>query len=216
MTISSFFGESSQLAFERPNYLPLQGQSADQAINLLLRKGAQLKPPMTKAEAQGIIAFMSLEHFRPGSVISFSAQSEEVGRTSLIIAGEANIRMRSKSIDFEKSANTPVTQVQSKWFNVGEGATLGLVHVFSGLSSQFVAQAVTELFVASLSRLVFQQMKKQEPLLALRYLEITALELSLIALDHEQQIVALSNVARSLQEHISEETGETDPTASFG
>ncbi len=210
MDSSSTFARSSQWAFDHPQYLPLDGQSATQTLNLLLRKGGLLEPKLSRAEAQGIMAFMSLEHFAPGSVISFDAQSMETGRLMLVLAGEANIRMRS-SLAGTESQYSPLDRAQSKWFNAGEGSTLGLLHAFSGLSSRFVAQAVTELFVASLTREAFNIMKKQAPVLALRFMEITAIELALVALDHERRIVALSNVARSMQQHIDEESGETAP-----
>jgi hypothetical protein len=204
------FGKSSQWAFDHPNYLPLQGQSASQALQLIMRKGGLLEPVLTRKEAQDIMAFMSLEHFAPGSVISFDAQSEETGRMMLILAGEANIRMRA-SMPSSDSQYSPLDRAQSRWFNATEGSTLGLLHAFSGMSSRFVAQTVTELFVATLTREAFKIMKKQAPILALRFMEMTAIELALVALDHERRIVALSNVARSMQEHIDDSLGQTSP-----
>jgi hypothetical protein len=204
------FEKSSQWAFDHPQYLPLDGQSAAQAHRLLMRKGSLLEPQLTRAEAQDIMAFMSLEHFAPGNVISFDAQSMDTGRLMLILAGEANIRMRGTMISSE-SQYSPLDRAQSKWFNASEGATLGLLHAFSGLSSRFVAQTVTELFVATLTRAAFSIMKKQTPVLALRFMEMTAIELALVALDHERRIIALSNVARSMQEHIDDGSGETAP-----
>ncbi|MBS7807683.1 hypothetical protein [Variovorax sp. PCZ-1] len=212
MSSSSFFGQSSHLAFDHPDYLPLEGQSAKRACELILRKGRLLKPALTLTDAQTIVAFMSLEHFRPGSLITFSAKDDDVARLMLIIAGEANIRMRSQETDSGTSEYSPLGRTQKKWFNVGEGSSLGLVHLFSGLSSRFVAQAASELFVASLSRIAFQQMKKQEPQLAMQFMEITAMELALVALDHEKSMVALSSVARSMQNHIEDEAGSTRPS----
>lgn len=203
------------MVFEQPNLMPLQGRPASQACELLVRKGAMLRPALSHAEAQKMVAFMSLEHFSPGSLITFNAQDDDSARLMLIIAGEANIRMRPQFGE-RTSVNSPLGQVQAKWFNSAEGATLGLVSVFSGLSSRFVAQVVSELFVASLSRVALQHMKKQEPVLALRFMEITALELALIALDHEKNLVALSSVARSMQSHIDEESGETAPAPLIG
>jgi CRP-like cAMP-binding protein len=210
------FGQSSQWVNEMPNYLPLEGQSLKHTIDLLVRKGALLKPPITRNEAEGISRFMSMEHFRPGNLISFNAQNDDNGRLMLIISGEASVRIRASAVKQMSSDYSPLGQVQAKWANVSEGATLCLVNVFSGLSSRFVAQTVTDLFVASVSRAVFQQMKKQEPLLALRFLEITALELALVTLDHEKSLVAMSSVARSMQEHINDESGETAPAPLFG
>jgi hypothetical protein len=200
-----------------PHFLPLQGESAAQTIDFLIRKGRLLSPVLTSKEAQGISRFMVFEHFVAGSSISFHAQHEETGRLMLILAGEAAVRMRTHS---QASASghsdySPLGQVQAKWFSVGEGATLGLVHAFSGLSSRFVGQAVTDLFVASMPRLVLQRMKVQEPMLALRFLEITALELALVALDHEKSLIALTQVTRSMQEHIGEESGATKPAPLF-
>lgn len=210
MSTVSDLGRSSQWAFDHPQYLPLKGQSADQAHLLLMRKGSLLDPVLTRDEAQDIMGFMSLEHFAPGSIISFDAQSIETGRLMLILAGEANIRMRGTLMSSE-TQYSPLDRAQSKWFNASEGATLGLLHAFSGLSSRFVAQTVTELFVATLTREAFNIMKKQAPVLALRFMEITAIELALVALDHERRIIALSNVARSMQEHIDDGSGETAP-----
>lgn len=211
MASSSFFGESSQLAFEHPNYLPLTGESAAQARALMMRKGRLLNPPLTEAEAHNMTVFMSLEHFKPGNVITFASQNDDTARLMLIIVGEANIRMRSQIGVQRASANSPLGQVQTKWFNSSEGSTLGLVHVFSGLPSRFVAQVVSEMFVASLSRVALQQMKKQEPRVAMRFMEITALELALVALEHEKNLVAISSVARTMQSHINDESGETVP-----
>lgn len=90
------------------------------------------------------------------------------------------------------------------------------MQAFAGLSSGFVAQVVSEMFVASLSRIALQQMKKQEPLVALRFMEMTALELALVALDHEKKLVALTSVARSMQGHIQDESGETGPAPLLG
>ena len=211
MSTSSFFGESSQLAYEHPNYLPLQGATAEHARELMMRKGRLLKPTLNRVDAQKMVAFMSLEHFRPGSLITFSAKDDDVARLMLILNGEAHIRMRPLAGEAAASEHSPLGRVQKKWFNVGEGSTLGLVHLFSGLSSRFVAQAVSELFVASLSRTAFQQMKKQEPSVAIQYMEITAMELALVMLDHEKNMVALNSVARSMQSHIDDESGETRP-----
>lgn len=216
MSASSFFGEPSQVAFDHPSYLPLAGRSAQQACELLMRKGRLLQPMLSQAEAQKMVAFMSLEHFKPGSVITFSSKNDDVSRLMLILMGEANIRMRPQFGETQTSADSPLGRAQAKWFNVSEGSTLGLVHAFSGLTSRFVAQAVAETFVASLSRIALQQMKKQEPAVALRFMEITALELALVALDHEKSLVALTNVARSMQSHIDEESGETAPTPLLG
>jgi CRP-like cAMP-binding protein len=205
--------ESSLLAFANPVYLPLQGSPAEQAQDLLIRKGALLQPQLTRLEAKGITRYMHLEHFRPGNHISFDAQDETKGRLMLIIAGEANIRMRAPDASVNDSDYSPLGQVKAKWFNVTEGATLGLMHAFSGLASRFMAQAVTELFVASLPRQSFQRMKQDEPILALRFLEITTLELALVALDHEKTMVALTSVARSMQDFIGEETPQTQPAS---
>jgi hypothetical protein len=215
MNTPSDFGRSSQWAFDHPQFLPLQGTPATQAQTWLIRKGGLLTPALTRTEAQDIAGFMSLEHFAPGSLISFDAQSMDTGRLMLVLAGEAHIRMRGVANTSGASQYSPVNREQSKWFTAGEGTTLGLVHAFSGVSSRFVAQAVTELFVASLTREVFQGMKKQTPALALRFLEMTALELALVAIDHERRIVALSQVARSMQDHIDGEAGETGPTSLF-
>ena len=200
----------SPSSFEHPHYLALNGEPAYQARTMLVRKGAMLQPALSDKEADGIVRYMRLEHFKPGSMISAQAQSDETGRLMLILAGEANIRMsgsRKRSFDDDFS---PLGQVQAKWFNVSEGATLGLVHAFSGLSSRFEAQG-TELFVASMTRLSFNRMKQLEPVLALRFFEITALELALITLDHERNFVVVSNVARSMQDHIGQESGHTVP-----
>jgi CRP-like cAMP-binding protein len=207
----SDFGESTQSTFDQPKYLPLQGELAEQTSDLLVRKGSLLTPAVSRAEAEGIMRFMNLEHFKPGSIISFNAQSDETGRLMLVLVGEANIRMRNSESKQSASDYSPLGQVQSKWFNVSEGSTLGLVHAFSGLSSRFLAQAVTDLFVASLTRIAFQQMKRREPVLALRFLEITAIELALVAIGHEKNLIAMSNVARSMQDHIGFESGLTAP-----
>jgi glycerophosphoryl diester phosphodiesterase len=213
MASSSFFGESSHLAFDNPKYLPLEGKTAAHARELLMRKGRLLKPTLSDADAKKMVAFMSLEYFRPGDLITFNAKDDDVARLMLIIAGEANIRMRPNAGEPAASEHSPLGQVQKKWFNVGEGSTLGLVHLFSGFSSRFVAQAVSELFVASLSRIAYQQMKKQEPAVAIQYTEITAMELALVALDHEKNMMALNSVARSMQSHIVEESGSTRPSS---
>lgn len=211
MAKSLEFPESSPSSFDLPQYLPLTGEPAEQARALLLRKGALLRPAISAKEAGGIMRYMKLEHFKTGSAIAFHSHNEETGRLMLVLAGEANIRMLGAGRWADTTDFSPLGQTLAKWFNVSEGATLGLVHAFSGLSSRFVAQAATELFVASLSRQALSQMKQHEPVLALRFLEITALELALVALDHEKNLVAVSNVARSMQDHIGEESGETAP-----
>jgi hypothetical protein len=214
MATSSQFGTSAFAAFDPPRYLPLKGQSADQALDLLMRKGRTLSPPLTRVDAQGILAWMHLEHFAVNTMIAFDAQDENKGRLMMIIAGEANVRI--KATQASNRAHSPVDQAESKWVSTTEGATLGLTHTFSGLTSLFVAQATTELFVASMSRRNFHLMKQQTPMLGMRFLEMTALELALVALDHEKRIVALTNVARSMQEHIGEESGNTLPAPLMG
>lgn len=199
----------SGFSHEVPAYSPLDGDSARVALDLLMRKGGLLDPRLTRSEAQEILRYMRLEHFAPGSVISFQAQSNENGRLMMILAGEANIRMRGGQSGSETQFS-PVDQT-SRWLAATEGATLGLVHAFSGLSSRFVAQASTELFVASLSRDRLQVMKKQFPALALRYTEMLMLELALVALDHERNLQAMNNVARSMQSHIDDESDQTRP-----
>jgi hypothetical protein len=129
---------------------------------------------------------MCLEHFKLGSLITFSSQNEDIARLILIIAGKANMRMCRQPSDSEMTYKSQQGSVQSKWFNAGEDSTLELMQAFAELSSGFVAQVVSELFVASLSRIALQQMKKQEPLVALWFIEMTALELALVALDHEK------------------------------
>lgn len=203
----------SGMAQEAPAYTPLEGESARMALDLLMRKGGLLEPRLARAEALDILQFMRLEHFAPGAVISFQAQSSENGRLMMILAGEANIRMRGGQAG-SRSQFSPVDQT-SRWHTATEGATLGLIHAFSGLSSRFVAQAGTELFVASLSREMLQAMKKQSPVLALRYTEMLMLELTLVALDHERNLQAMNNVARSMQNHIDAESGATKPAPLF-
>jgi CRP-like cAMP-binding protein len=191
-----------------PTLIPLSTEAENLAIVLLLRKGAFLEPQLSSVEARQIVQFMQGEHFSPGHVITFQAQSSETGRLMMILAGEATIRMRNSGQG--RTQFSPVDQT-SRWFTATEGATLGLIHAFSGLSSRFVAQASTELFVASVSRTSLQTMKKQMPALALRYTEILMVELALVALDHERNLQAISNVARSMQSHIDDESGETKP-----
>jgi hypothetical protein len=194
---------------DTPVYLPLRDESARLAMDLLMRKGGMLEPKLTRPEAQQMLAFMRMEHFAPGAVISFHAQSNQTGRLMMILVGEANIRMRSHAA-LGKTQFSPVDQ-NSRWFTATEGATLGLIHAFSGLSSRFMAIAGSELFVASMSRELLQTMKKQLPALALRYTEMLMLELALVALDHERNLEAMSNVARSMQNHIDDGSGVTKP-----
>jgi CRP-like cAMP-binding protein len=214
MSAASELGHSSQWAFDHPQYLPLKGEVAGQTADWLIRKGGLLEPKLTRAEAQDMSGYMVLEHFAPGNLIAFDAQSMDTGRLMLILVGEANIRMRGTAAH-SASQYSPLGRAQAKWFNATEGATLGLIHAFSGLSNRFVAQTVTEVFVASLTREAFAVMKKQAPVLALRFMEMVALELALVALDHERHLVAMSNVARSMQDHIDEETGLTKPSPLF-
>lgn len=77
------------------------------------------------------------------------------------------------------------------------------------MSSRFIAEAGSELFVASLPRETLYVMKKKAPALALRFMEMLSMELALVALDHERQLEAMNNVARSMQNHIDEEAGDT-------
>lgn len=204
---------SSSMPLELPSYQPLSGISANQAHALLFRKGGMLEPSLSRAEAQELATYMRLEHFSPGAMISFHAQNSEMGRLMLILAGEANIRMRSSGIS-SRTRYSPIDQ-NDRWYTATEGATLGLVHAFSGMSSRFVAEATSELFVASLSRDKLQLMKKNAPVLALRFIEMLSMELALVALDHERQLEAMNNVARSMQNHIDGESGETRPAPLF-
>jgi CRP-like cAMP-binding protein len=197
--------------FDAPVYLPLEGESASQARSILLRKGRLLSPPLSQAEAKEMVRYMRLEHFSPGATISFHSQSAENGRLMLILAGEVSIRMRETSGSV-RTKYSPLDQTY-RWFTATEGATLGLVHAFSGLASRFVAQAVSELFVASISREVLTSLKTNSPTLALRFLEMVAMELALVALDHERNLEAMNNVARSMQDHIDGESGETAPVS---
>jgi CRP-like cAMP-binding protein len=203
----------STLPPQAPNFSPLQGQSRHIALDLLMRKGNMLDPKLTTPEAQHLLEFMHLEHFAPGAMISFQAQSSDTGRLMMILAGEANIRMRGVNAG-ASTKFSPVDQ-NSRWFTATEGATLGLLNAFSGLSSRFVAQASTELFVASITRDTLQNMKKNSPGLALRYMEMLLLEMALVALDHERNLQAMNNVARSMQSHIDDESGETKPAPLF-
>jgi hypothetical protein len=95
---------------------------------------------------------MCLEHFKLGSLITFSSQNKDTALLILIIAGKANMRMRRQPSDSEMTYKSQQGSVQSKWFNAGEDSTLELMQAFAELSSGFVAQVVSELFVASLSR----------------------------------------------------------------
>ncbi|TAG27374.1 MAG: hypothetical protein EAZ37_05435 [Burkholderiales bacterium] len=199
------FGASSEL----PNYLPLSGLSANQAHTVLLRKGGLLEPVLTRNEAQDIGFYMHLEHFSTDAMIYFQAQDSKKGRLMLILAGEASIRMRESSTA-SQTRYSPIDQSE-RWFTATEGATLGLVHAFAGLSSRFVAQATSELFVASLPREALCVMKKQAPALALRFMEMLSMELALVALDHERRLEAMNSVARSMQGHIDGESYETLP-----
>jgi hypothetical protein len=202
-------GNSSKLSSDSPVYSPLTGSAAAQTLALLLRKGGMLHPALSRTEAQEMMGFMRLEHFAPGAVISFQSQSSENGRLMMVLAGEANIRMRESGAA-KRSRFSPLDQT-NRWFTANEGATLGLVHAFAGLSSRFLAQASSELFVASLSRESLSVLKKKSPTLALRFLEMLSMELALVALDHERQLEAMNNVARSMQSHIDDESGETKP-----
>jgi CRP-like cAMP-binding protein len=197
--------------FDAPVYLPLEGESASQARTILLRKGRLLNPALSMAEAKEMVRYMRLEHFLPGATISFHSQSAENGRLMLILAGEVSIRMRETSGNV-RTKYSPLDQTY-RWFTATEGATLGLVHAFSGLASRFVAQAVSDLFVASISREVLNTLKTSSPTLALRFLEMVAMELALVALDHERNLEAMNNVARSMQDHIDGESGETAPAS---
>ncbi len=200
---------SSSLFPEFPNYQPLSGTSASQAHTLLLRKGGMLEPALSRSEAQEMVSYMRLERFAAGTLISFHTQNSETGRLMLILAGEASIRLRSTG-NANSTKHSPVDQ-NNRWRTVTEGATLGLIHAFSGLSSRVVAQAHSELFVASLPREQLSMMKKRAPSLAMRFFEMLSMELALVALDHERRLEAMNNVARSLQGHIDDESDKTRP-----
>ncbi len=191
-----------------PKYLPLNGPSLQQALMLLIKKGSMLEDALTHAEALRITQYLHLEHFLTDTVISFDAQSKEQARLMLILAGEVNFRLRDAG--HSRSQYSPVDQ-HERWATASEGATLGLVHAFAGLSSRFVAQATSELLVASISRETFHTMKQQQPALALRFLEMVTRELALVALDHERSLQAMNNVARSMQNMIDGEAGATRP-----
>jgi CRP/FNR family transcriptional regulator, cyclic AMP receptor protein len=212
MRDSSEFNRPQFMVTHQPSYKVLDGSSLQRTLALLMRKGGVLDPPLQRAEAMQLAEFMHLEHFAPGTVISFDAQSKDNGRLMLILAGEATIRMRETAAS--RSQHSPVDQT-SRWATATEGATLGLLHAFSGLSSRFVAQAGTELFVASLSREALQAIKQQLPSLGLRFIEMVAMELALVALDHERSLLAMNNVARSMQNMIDGESGVTRPAPLF-
>ena len=195
-----------------PSYLPLNGVSKEQTVALLRRKGATLVPPLTKDEAIQIAQYMRLEQFAAESVISFEAQSPEIGRLMLILAGEANVRLRDAGSI--RSQYSPVDQ-HTRWATATEGATFGLVHAFAGISSRFVAQAMTDLFVASLTRETLQLLKRNHPVIGLRLMEMLAMELAFVALDHERNLHAMNNVARSMQSMIDSETVKTRPAPLF-
>jgi CRP-like cAMP-binding protein len=200
-------------ASEKPVFLPLNGEALQQTIESLLRKGATLVPKLQEWEAHDICASMALEHFHQGAFISFNAQDMGVGRTMLILMGEVNIRVQEVALS--ASRYSPVDEALGRWQGLGEGTTIGLVHAFSGLSSRFMAQATTELFVASMTRQAFADLKQKTPLVALRYFELLAREMVMIMLDHERRMVAMSNVARSMQNHIDSESGATRPAGLF-
>jgi hypothetical protein len=212
MQDSNFNSLPGALPYDAPAYLPLSSDAEKLGVELLLRKGALLEPRLMRDEAKAILKFMNGEHFAPGTLISFQAQSRETGRLMMVLAGEAHIRMRHGSA---RKNPYSATERVSPWFTATEGSTLGLTHTFSGISSRFIAQASTELFVASISRETLQTMKKQAPVLALRYTEMLMIELSLIALDHERNLQAMTDVARSMQEHIDHESDSTRPAPLF-
>lgn len=191
-----------------PIYRSLEGNSLQQTVLLLLRKGGLLVPPLKREEAFQIADQMHLEHFQPDTIISFEAQNPQTGRLMLILAGEANIRLRDGGQS--RSQYSPVDQTE-RWASASEGATLGLVHAFAGISSKFMAQASTELFVASLSRETLQRIKTTQPALGVRLMEMLAMELAFVALDHERSLQAMNNVARSMQNMIDGEIGATRP-----
>jgi CRP-like cAMP-binding protein len=153
---------------------------------------------------------MRLEQFAADTVISFESQSPEIGRLMLVLVGEVNIRLRE--MGQRQSQYSPIDQ-QTRWSSVGEGATLGLVHAFSGLSSRFVAQATTDLFVASLTREAQHLLIQDHPLIGARWMEMLAKELAFIALEHERNLQAMNNVARSMQNMIDVESGKTRPAS---
>ena len=211
----SNFLHTNQASFSTsalPSYQPLSGPSLQQTLSLLQRKGGLLDPALTRDEALRISSFLQLEHFAPEAVISFDSLNKEQGRLMLILAGEVNIRLRDTS--YSRTQYSPVDQ-HERWSTATEGATLGLVHAFSGLSSRFLAQATTELFVASITRETIGSMKQQQPILALRLLEMVAMELALVTLDHERSLQAMNNVARSMQNMIDGEAGATRPAGLF-
>jgi CRP/FNR family cyclic AMP-dependent transcriptional regulator len=193
-----------------PHYLPLNGTSRQQATNLLRRKGAPLVPPLTADEALQIVQYMRLEQFAADTIITFEAQNPEIGRLMLVLAGEVNIRLRD--VTQSPTKYSPVDQ-HTRWANAGEGATLGLVHAFGGLSSRFVAQATTDLFVASLTREALHLLKQNHPMLGSRLMEMLAMELAFIALEHERNLHAMNNVARSMQSMIDAESTKTRPAS---
>jgi CRP-like cAMP-binding protein len=214
-TTMSNFSQTNHPSFSTsvvPSYQPLSGPSLQQALSLLQRKGGLLDPVLTRDEALKISSFLQLEHFELDAVISFDSQNKKQGRLMLILAGEVNIRLRDTS--HSRTQYSPVDQ-HERWSTATEGATLGLVHAFSGLSSRFLAQATTELFVASITRETFNTMKQQQPILALRFLEMVTMELALVTLDHERSLQAMNNVARSMQNMIDGESGATRPAGLF-
>ena len=211
----SNFSENSKPPFALPTppkYQDLYGESFQQTVNVLQRKGALLQPRLSRDEAMQIAGVMRLEHFADDAIISFEAQSNEQGRLMLILEGEVNIRLREAG--FSRSQYSPVDQ-HERWATATEGATLGLVHAFAGLSSRFYAQVTAELFVASLSREALMAMKQQKPALALRVMELLAMELAFVALDHERSLQAMNNLARSMQNMIDGEASATRPAALF-
>lgn len=202
----------SSTSYLAPRYLPMDDSFKQLAMSLLMRKGSLMMPPLTRDEAFQIAQTMRIEQFAADEVISFEAQSAEHGRLMLVLAGEVNIRLRDTGQS--RSQYSPVDQ-NARWATATEGATLGLVHAFAGLSSKFIAQATTELFVASLPRQTLQAIKKSHPQIGLRVMEMLAMELAMVALDHERNLQAMNNVARSMQDLIDGETAMTRPAPLF-
>lgn len=200
----------AEFSASQPHFLPLDGLSKRQAADLLRRKGALLAPPLAVDEAVQLVQYMRLERFAAESMISFDAQSPEQGRLMLVLAGEVSMRLRD--LGQSRSQHSPLDQA-SRWATATEGATLGLVHAFAGSSGRFVAQATTELFVASLTREAMQLLKGHHPTLALRLMEMLAMELAFVALEYERKLHAMNNVARSMQSLIDTETATTRPGA---
>lgn len=172
---------------------------ARELIELLLERAERTGLTLSRTDAKCILQHQQLRHYQDGDVFCLFPGVDR-GELHLILMGEAHVASSARDLMPQSSPTYSAFQ---------RGALMGVVETFSPRPEPSYVQANDYLVVAVMSAKGMMEMQERHPGVALVWQRMLISELALINAEQRRRAGAMSQVARSMIQHIDDGTAPT-------